>query len=390
MEQTKRQARNQPVTLWVEDTTELDYTMHNSKTGLGPIGDGKGRGLLMHSTIGIQPDKRTVLGLGHVQVLLRQATPKKTVHWIRSPEARVWEVSAESIGKPDESNLWVHVSDSGSDIFEYMAMCKHQNKEFVLRVYHNRILAWEEDAPEAEQEEARKLCDYARSLAEYPGSEREIEVAATKKQAARKAHVVAGWAPITVPAPQRAPIAEALNKPISAWVLRVWEPQPPEGVEVIEWILITSLPILSLEDAFQITDWYTCRWFCEDFHQCLKTGCQIEKSQLSDAADIQNLLGFAAPIAIRLLQLRQEARNAPETPAVQVVDPLMVEVLARKEKIKPETLTAKEFFRWIARLGGFLGRKRDGDPGWRTLWQGWRYLSDLTDGARLFLPKNTS
>jgi hypothetical protein len=117
----------------------------------------------------------------------------------------------------------------------------------------------------------------------------------------------------------------------------------------------------------------------------------VECSQLNDGLDIQKLLGFAAPIAVRLLQLRQEARHAPDVLATTLVDPLMVEVLARQLPTESvSTMTILNFWRLVARLGGFQGRKRDGPPGWRTVWRGWRYLSDLTAGARLFVSPNSA
>lgn len=390
-QQTLEAARQQEVTLWVEDTTELDYTAHASKTGLGPIGNGHGRGLLLHCTLGLVPESRTVIGLGHVQVVLREPRAKKARGWMRTPEGRVWEHSAQAIGRPPVGKLWIHVSDRGSDIFEHMATCVELDKHFLLRVCHNRVLTWNDEQPEAEQEEARKLLDYARSLPEYPASSYTVEVAATQKQPARQAHLALAWTQAVIAPPSQAPDEIRQHKPLTVSVLRAWEPDAPSGVEAVEWVLLTSLPILSLEDAQRATDWYTCRWFCEDFHQCLKTGCRVECSQLSDGLDIQNLLGFAAPIAVRLLQLRQEARHAPDALATTLVDPLMVEVLARQLSTESaSTMTILLFWRLVARLGGFQGRKRDGQPGWRTVWRGWRYLSDLTDGARLFVSSGSS
>ena len=84
---------------------------------------------------------------------------------------------------------------------------------------------------------------------------------------------------------------------------------------------------------------------------------------MDDYSDIQKLLGFTAPIAVRLLQLRQDARHAPDAPATTVVEPLMVEILALKQKLDAKTMTVYEFWRLVARLGGFLGRKGDGHPG---------------------------
>jgi hypothetical protein len=383
--QQTRQAADRPeVVLWVNDLTELDYTFHNAKTGLGPIGDSRGKGLLMHSTLAVQPEKRTVLGLGSVQVFLRQPAPKPRPKWTRSPEGKIWEKAAQQVGAAPEGCLWVHVSDAGSDYFPYLAACVDQGKHFLVRVSRNRLLTWEESDPQSEQSEAHKLMDYVRSLAPQAGSAYPVQVRATTKQAAREAEVAMTWAPVTLSPSAQAPPDERQHAPMQAWVLRVWEPNPPENVEAIEWILLSSLPLEDLSAARRCVDWYTCRWLCEDFHQCLKTGCKIERSQLDDRTDLENLLGFAAPIAVRLLQLRQVARHSPEMLANQVMEPLMVKVLALHQHIDAKTMTIRRFWLLVARLGGFQGRKCDGNPGWRTIWHGWRYLSDLTDGARLF------
>lgn len=390
LQQTRRMAEEYDLVLFVEDTTELDYTAHASKTGLGPIGDGKGRGLLMHSTLAVVPADQQVLGLAHVQVVRRTPVTKPKPHWTRSAEGRVWEMSAQALGRPPSGVTWVHVSDRGSDIFEYMAACVDLGKHFLLRVQHNRLLTWEEAAPQADQEEARKIVDYARSLPEQPESSYTVEVPAHASQPARQAQLALAWAPVTVPPPSQAPPSIRQHPALNVWLLRAWEPDAPVDVEALEWILLCSLPVTLLPEAQRTTEWYTHRWLCEDFHQCLKTGCRVEHSQLDDGSDIEHLLGFAAPIAVRLLQLRQAARQAPEVPACRIVDPLMVEVLALRYHVEAEAMTAREFWRRVARLGGFQGRRRDGDPGWRTVWRGWRYLSDLTEGARLFASNDTS
>jgi hypothetical protein len=388
--QTLSAAREQSVVLWVEDTTELDYSAHTSTTGLGPVGNGIGQGLLLHSTLGILPNSRTVLGLGHVQAVLREKYLQKVSGWRRSPESQVWEQSAQAIGAPPENVLWVHVGDRGSDIFEYMAECVDTDKHFLVRVFHNRKLNWDDGQPQAGQEEAQKLLDYARNLPEYPGSAYTIQIAATKKQPARQACVALAWEQVEIAPPAKSPPEIRQHKSLTVWVLRAWEPDAPTGIEAVEWVLLSSLPMLDLEDAQQRVDWYGCRWYCEDFHKCLKTGCKVERSQLDDFTDIQKLMGFAAPIAVRLLQLRQDARHAPDAPATTVVDPLMVEILARKKNLDAKTMTVYEFWRLVASLGGFLGRKGDGHPGWRAIWDGWAYLSNLTEGARLILEDNTS
>jgi hypothetical protein len=92
------------------------------------------------------------------------------------------------------------------------------------------------------------------------------------------------------------------------------------------------------------------------------------------------LLGFLAIVAVRLLQLRTIARTAPDTPARPVVEPEFVEAIRRLRGGSAATMTVDQFWRRVAGLGGFLGRRGDGDPGWQTLWRGWQRLQDLCWG----------
>lgn len=380
--ETLRVARDERVVLMAEDTTELDFTEQWHKTGLGPIGDGRGQGLLLHSTLAVLPDVRLVLGLAHIESILRVPT-NHAKKWARSPEGLVWEVSAKAVGPPPAGVLWVHVSDSGSDIFEYLLTCRELDKHFLVRAHHNRELRWEDGSPEADEATVRHALDYARSLPAVRDSAYTVTVPAHGKQPKREAVIALAWGQATLMPPAQAPKALRDRGPVTVWILHAWEPDAPAGVEPVEWVLLSSVPINTLAEAQRTIHWYTCRWLCEDYHQCLKTGCRVELSQLDDGADITRLLGFAAPIAVRLLQLRQDVRQAPETPATETVEPLMVKVLAHQYQLDWRTLTLNQFYRHVAMLGGYLGRRRDGPPGWRALWDGWHYLSDLTAGARL-------
>ncbi len=387
-QQTLESARHPSVVLMVEDTTELDFTAHPSKEGLGKIGDGKGRGLLLHSTLAVEPESRQILGLAHAEVALRQPKPKGKVRWTRSPEGRLWENSAKAVGAPPQGVTWIHVSDRGSDIFEYMAACLDLGKHFLVRAFQNRVLSTEEGPePTEEAREVAHLLDYARTLSPCPDERATytVQVSAHKKQPARQAQVVMAWSEVSFSAPSKAPAEVREHADLHVWLLRVWEPNPPTGVDPVEWILLCSLPITSVEEALRTVDWYTCRWLCEDYHMCLKTGCRIEASQLDSGEDVRRLLGFVLPLSVRLLQLRQYVRQAPEVPVMPVVEPLMVEVLARSQKKDAATMTLRQFWYSVAQMGGHLGRRSDGPPGWRTLWKGWRELNAATEGARLFL-----
>ena len=294
------------------------------------------------------------------------------------------------MGSPTEGRRWVHVSDCGSDVLEYMVECRRRGKDFVLRAQHNRLLEWSEDSAEADGHSAAHLHDYVRSLSAQEGIGYSVHVQATKTQPAREARVAVTWGQVSlVPPPQGSDLGKE-HGPLTVSVTRAWEPEPPEGARGLEWLQLSSLAVESAADALRIIDWYSLRWWCEDFHKCLKSGCTVERAQLDEADDIRRLLGFAAPIAVRLLQVRQAARQSPDLPAQAVVEPLMVEVLARRQKLASEVMTISEFWRAVARMGGHLGRKGDGPPGWQTLWKGWCRLTDLTEGARLFLSQNPS
>jgi hypothetical protein len=383
---TLAQARTQALVLLVSDVTELDYSHHPATTGLGPLGNGRQRGLLVHSTLAIVPHPRQVLGLACQQVVLRVPDRRKTTgSWARTPEGLVWRNAVEIIGPAPRGRRWVHVSDRGSDIYEYLAAGQLHGVDCLVRAAKNRFLP----AP-ADGEPPAKLLDYARSLPAAPASRYTLALPARHQQPARDAQLVLAWAPVEIPPPRYAPQVIKQLPPLHLSVIRVWEPDPPEGVKPLEWILLSSQPVTDGLTAREQVEWYTARWLSEDYHQCLKTGCRVEASQLDDGRDLERLLGFVAPVAVRLLQLRQAARDTPDVPALTVIEPLLVRVLAAHRKLDPDRLTLALFWRSVARLGGHQDRRSDGPPGWRTLWRGWRYLSDLADGARLFGAPNTT
>jgi hypothetical protein len=373
-------ARAEAVVLFVHDWTTLDYTQHPTTTGIGPVGSRSQRGLLLHTVLAVEPTGRQVLGLAHLQPIIRAEHRQKPAgnQRHRGPEGEAWEAGVKAVGTAPEGATWVHVSDRESDVYGYMAACVAHDCGFVIRACRNRKVGV---GPRGR--EAGKLMEQARALLPRSGPRHTytVTVPATKQAPARQATIVLSWCKLLVPPPSYA----AGQPTLSVWVVRAWEEKPPSGATRVEWILLTSEPVETATVATQIVEWYSCRWLIEDYHMCLKTGCQVERSQLDDGADLQRLLGFVAPLAVRLLQLRQAVRTAPETPAQQQVDPLLVQLLAAKQHL-PLTMSVVQFWGGVARLGGHLGRKSDGPPGWRTLWRGWRTLCDYALGARLIAP----
>jgi hypothetical protein len=128
------------------------------------------------------------------------------------------------------------------------------------------------------------------------------------------------------------------------------------------------------EDIAQL---YGFRWNSEEYHKALKTGCRTESRQLKAAGRLEALVALTGVVAVRLLQLKSLARTNPEIPAKRVVPRVWLAMLklARKNLSRVHDLTVGQFYREVAKLGGFLGRKSDGEPGWITIWRGWEKLN---------------
>jgi Transposase DNA-binding/Transposase Tn5 dimerisation domain len=394
-EATRQAATHYPTVLFIQDWTTLDYSHHPQTAGIGPVGSRRQRGMLLHSVLAYAVEAQEVLGLAYGKVIVRSegGTGRSAQHngGRRSlgGEGRVWEEAAEAIGSASGGSRWIHVSDRESDVFEYMAVCKRLGKEFVLRAFHDRKLEEGGSAAEARSPAGQYLMQLARQLRAPTAQTYAVEVAATSKkgkaQPSRRAQICLAWTPLHMPAPSYVKGHAGLE----IWLVRAWEPAPPAGAEAVEWILLTSLRVTTWAEARYLTQLYECRWLVEDYHMCLKTGCRLEASQLDHGHDLQRLLGFTAPLAVRLLQLRHVVRTAPQVPARTAVDPLLVQLLAAKFNLPVRSLTITQFWARVAQLGGHLGRKSDGPPGWRTLWKGWRHLSDWAEGVRLLVPQNS-
>lgn len=114
----------------------------------------------------------------------------------------------------------------------------------------------------------------------------------------------------------------------------------------------------------------------------MKTGCRIQQRHLREEASLERLLALLSPVAVRLLQLRALVYDVPEQPIRALVAPEEALVIARRAQVPVEQLTVQQFVREVARLGGFLGRTSDGQPGWQTLWEGWLCVQWVVAGMR--------
>jgi hypothetical protein len=386
---TQDLAAHQSVTLLIQDRTTLDYSAHQRRTtGLGEISTVRERrGLLLHSVLAVSAHTQQVLGLAHVEAIIRdpERPPKQGRKRSESAEGQAWEKAVQGIGRVPASAQWVYISDRESDIYEYLTACLEHRADFVVRAFHERVVKQVVGPEVSDHRVPAHLLKIARKLSRRPEAEATYILEVTlvtphQTRQTRQATVELNWTEVEIQPPW---YAHQL-RPVKARVIRVGEPLPPTGMKPIEWILLTSCPITNVAEARQYVTWYTYRPLIEDFHMCLKTGCQVERSQLNHVDDLQRLLGFVLPIAVRLLQLRQEVRILPEVEAQTVIDPIYVRILVARLKLTVSTLSLREFWKGVAQLGGYQARASDGPPGWRTLWRGWSLLLQWVEGARLF------
>ena len=380
--ETRSEAEQRRQVLMIGDTTEVNLSTHQATTGLGPVGRGnKAMGFFVHSVLALDAQNKQLLGCMGQEPFVREPAPEGETRAERNKrwrESMIWEQSIERIGPVPANTQWIYVGDRGSDIFRFWQRCEQLGYDHVTRVAQDRnVLIEEEDEPE--DPTAAHLKTLARSLPAQGASV--LTIAAQRGRPEREALVNISWLQVSLQAPTNGTALHPGSMKVS--LVRVWEPEPPEGVEPLEWILVTSVAVNTAEDAWQRVTWYQWRWFIEDFHKVLKTGCLLEDRCLQTVEAMCNLLAILTPTAMRLLWLRQTAQMAPNTPATQVISKDVIQVVLYLDKRPEATLTARDLWRTIARFGGYLDRNSDPPPGWQTLWMGWIYVQTVLVGVHL-------
>ena len=370
------------VVLVIHDTTELDYS-GLSIAGLGQLGEGHGHGYKCHNSLAVVAESREVLGLANQILFNRPHVPKdeKKSERLRraNRESRLWTQGSEAIPAAPAGCQWIDVCDRAADITEFLDFERTHAKDYVVRSLHNRLVVLENEGVQSRA----KLHDWARTLPAQ--GERRVEVGAKLKQPSRTANVAVAWAPVCI-RPPRQPRGSHGQELLPIWLVRAWEIDPPAGMEPLEWILLTNVPVQTLAEAFERVNWYGLRWIVEEYHKAMKTGCQVEDMQFTTEARLQPAIALVSVTAIFLLNLRDASRreDAATRPASAVIPLAFVEMLSlwRHKAVRP-TWTVHEFFMALARLGGHQNRKNDHSPGWLILWRGWTKLQLMVEAASL-------
>jgi len=381
--QLTRQAlsrRTQQLTLLVGDITELDFTSKRSlQNQLGPIGNGNGFGYECFNLLAVDPQERCVIGLAN-QLLFRRRRRKGSKTQTRKlsidkRQSGLWLRATQDLPPPPTNTRWVRVFDREADTDEVLKA----PLDYLIRSRTNRRIleGLEPDAKEG------KLHTFLRSLP--AAGTREVVVQPTTTHAGRTALCGVSFAAVQIRWSK--PNGSAAGAPTRAFGVRIWELNPPAGEEGIEWLLLSSLAVENLSDALACVDNYECRWLSEEYHKALKTGVRIEQPQLTDRERLEPLLGILSVVALELLRVRDAARNESqmEKPADELIEGILVEVMSRQAvgvKFRSARMTLGEFYRALARLGGYLGNFKKKPPGWQTLWHGWMRLNTMAQGLR--------
>lgn len=357
--------------LVLQDTTSLDYTSHPQTKGLGPLENVHRQGFFVHTAMAVSTEG-VPLGLLGQQVWARDPKTvgkrhkrkkrpiedKESYKWIEGLRASLEDVSART--------CLVTVADRESDVFEFFSQAREQQTHILIRASWNRALKDGTDL----------LWDH---VARFPFTGTySLEVGRAKDRLPRLATLSVRFSPVTIQAPSR---LRSRLQPVELNAIEVIEEKPPATQEPLHWLLLTSLPVESMQDAIRCARWYSLRWLIERFHFVLKSGCRIEQRELETADRLQTCLGVYAIVAWRLLWMTYNQRIQPDQPCTDVLKTHEWQSLycyIHKTSVPPEQPpSVHQAMLWVAELGGFLGRKGDGQPGVKVLWLGWQRLQDI-------------
>ncbi len=367
--------------LLISDTTDFNHNSHPATTGLGFLGDGRSRGVQQHSCLVYDSDSGVIVGQAGALLQYRKRKPKgetRAARLKRIRESELWGNLVEQVGPPPKGSHWIHVFDRGGDNFEAMCHIKKTGADWIIRAAKFNRNVFDRSG---QRVSLKVACEDVTPLGTY-----QLHLPSRQGVKARTAKIEVSTTSITFPLPHLKTkwVKECGIESLPINVVIVQEVDAAKDVTPIRWVLLTSLPVSTFDDAWQVIEDYEHRWLIEEYHKVQKTGCAIERRGLRTASRLEPLVGLIGVVSVRLLQLKLVGRNQPKLKAKNHVPQHWLKCLKLKRpKVKLTDLTVYDFFRELAKLGGFLGRKGDGEPGWQTIWRGYQKLQSLLDAMHL-------
>lgn len=363
-----RMAEHETV-LCIQDTTELNFNGQQA-TGLGPLSYETQRGMYVHPTYAVSTS-REPLGVLDAWMWAREFKDqdgkrppgiKESMRWIEG-----YERLAELAPQLPTTRL-VYVADREADIVALMVRARDLGTpvDWLVRSKSNRTL------PEGD-----KL--WGRVTQGEPLGEIRFTLPKGREHGAREVTQEV-WA-------QRVALPDGQGGHVELSCIVAKEINAPAGQDPVEWRLLTNLSVATLEQAVKMIDWYLARWEIEMFFHVFKNGCKVEALQLGHIERIERALVLYMIVAWRIARLMRLGRTCPDMDAALLFEPyeLQAAYILNRKKPPQQPTTLNEMIRLVARLGGFLARKADGEPGVKTIWLGMQRIIDFAAGVRYTL-----
>ena len=365
--------------LAIQDTTALNFS-GRQVDGLGVLEDNQTPGFFAHTTLAVSQNG-VPMGLLDQQVWSRAHTikPKGDAYKkipIEQKESYKWLLSVKNSTKTHQPRQIITICDREGDIFELFQVARREQVNFIVRAVRNRRLE-EEGLLYDELGQVSNTTDFM------------LEIPRRPQEASRSVKMMLRYTTVTLLPPKNRPKGATFMplQPQRVQVIEAREVDVPDPKKAMRWVLVTDLSVQTDEDAYQILRYYSYRWLVERFHFVLKSGLNIEDSQLESLHALHNWLGVCSSVAWRLLWLMYQGRRTPDVSCEPIFTRDEWQALSvymtkdPRPPTKPPTLY--QMIRWIGQLGGFIGRKSDGEPGVKVLWRGLIRLQDITDTWRI-------
>jgi len=326
----------------------------------------------MHTTFAVST---TGLPLG----ILDQNIYARKKSGVEEKESKRWLESLKNTSKEGKDNRVVTVCDREADIYDFFELAYKINQPVLIRAAQNRNV-------NKGTREKQKLWEAVEEM-KCAGT-LNVEVPARNNQEKRVAKLEVKFGGFTMNAPKALKKEPKEIEDIELQAIYIVEKEVPRGAERLEWVLITNLKVDNFEEAREKISWYSLRWRIEVFHKILKSGLKVEDCRLSEKERLVRYLTVMSIIAWRIFFTTIIARTEENLSCNVILEEEEWKVLYAKEKEKfpdigIEPPSVREAVIWIAKLGGYLARKRDPAPGPIVLWRGWKRLFDLVDGWKM-------
>lgn len=382
-ETVKRLEKSEEIIFAIQDTTTLNYTHHPKKKGINKINKNPGfenpsKGCFLHNTL-LMTESGLPLGLLD-QKIFQHETGEKVDHKrrpITEKQSYRWIKSLKTTAALCPKKTVVTICDRESDIFELFVEAEEIAAKILIRATNDRILT--KDDPEQAHE---TLWTHMRKTS-LAGTQT-IQLPSRHNHPERLSTLEIRYSKITFKPPQRYPGAKGKQLPnVTLRAVWLYEINAPSDIEPVEWMLLTNMPIDSIEDAIKMGKWYRLRWQIECYHRILKSGCKVEECRLETYKRLKKYVRLKSIIAFRLFWLTLINRVQPEASSSEILEEhewkaMCCHITKRSSApLKPPTI--REAVRMIAKLGGFLGRKNDGEPGMTYIWRGWEKLALIAE-----------